>query len=77
MEGTKRNHNKQQVEIADLIDKGVANAVERRQSTPYSETFLLELSDEHTAKITGGIGNKLDIPVHTCGMVSCERDILF
>ena len=43
-----------QVEISELINKAVVNAVERRQNASDSENSLLDVSDEYAGKITGG-----------------------
>jgi hypothetical protein len=42
--------NKAKIEIADLIDQSVSNAVARRQQVMESEEFEVDLSDENQIK---------------------------
>ena len=49
-----------QIEISDLINESVANAVERRQSGSDSKEFMTELSDDEAKRTLGGI-NQLPI----------------
>lgn len=49
-----------QIEIKDLIDSSIANAVERRNSGSDSKEFLSELSDNE-AKLTKGGINIIDV----------------
>jgi flagellar biosynthesis regulator FlaF len=54
MEANKRKHNSQ-VEINDLIDDAVNNALARRKEALGSEDALLAVSDEEAKNIAGGI----------------------
>lgn len=54
MEANKRKHNSQ-VEINDLIDDAVNNALARRNEALGSEDALLAVSEEEAKNIAGGI----------------------
>ena len=56
MERKKKNSNIQ-LEINNLIDDAVNNAVARRNPDQDSEDALLTLSDEEMANVAGGIAN--------------------
>lgn len=50
-----------QIEINDLIDDAVKNAVTRRNEVLDSEEALLSMSDEEAKSVTGGVGIILGI----------------
>ena len=58
MNTTQRNY-RGQVEINDLIDEAVNNAVARRNQVMNSQDALSALSDEQAGSITGGQESKL------------------
>lgn len=55
-----------QIEISDLINESVANAVERRKSDLDSKEFMTELSDDEAKRTLGGISRlPIEPPVIT------------
>ncbi|MEA5603407.1 hypothetical protein [Nostoc sp. UHCC 0252] len=58
-----RNNSKIQLEINNLIDDAVNNAVARRNPVEDSEDALQSLSNEEIANVAGGIGLKYPIIV--------------
>ncbi|MBW4616938.1 MAG: hypothetical protein KME21_27575 [Desmonostoc vinosum HA7617-LM4] len=46
---------RQKIEISDLLDQAVENALARRNSALHSEDDLLSLSDAETTNIAGGL----------------------
>ncbi|MEH1764917.1 MAG: hypothetical protein V7L27_13740 [Nostoc sp.] len=54
MEAKERKYNSQ-IEINDLIDDAVKNAVTRRNEVLDSEEALLSMSDEEAKNVAGGI----------------------
>ena len=78
MEGKERKYNSQ-IEINDLIDGAVKNAMTRRNEVLDSEETLLSMSDEEAKGVTGGesklvptIVGKIFIPVVTVGLLAPE-----
>jgi hypothetical protein len=67
-----KRQNKAQIQITDLIDESVNNAVARRQHALESEGFEIDLSDnknQDCSQIKGGIqSNKLP-PIPTIGLI--------
>ncbi|MDJ0842828.1 hypothetical protein [Crocosphaera sp.] len=60
-----------QIDITDLIEESVENALSRRQQGLDLEDDLLEVSNDNARILKGGF--------HTCGMVGCDdplKDIL-
>ncbi|MBN3949505.1 MAG: hypothetical protein V7K14_14135 [Nostoc sp.] len=55
MEAKERKYNSQ-IEINDLIDDAVKNAVTRRNEVLDSEEALLSMSDEEAKSVAGGVG---------------------
>lgn len=53
-----------QINIGDLIEESVENAVSRRQQNSDLEDDLLEVSNEDTKTLRGGL--------HICGYVQCD-----
>jgi hypothetical protein len=77
MEAKERNYNSQ-IEISDLIDDAVKNAVTRRNEVLNSEEALLSMSDEEAKSVSGGesklvpiILGKIFIPI-TIGLVATD-----
>lgn len=77
MEAKERKYNSQ-IEISDLIDDAVKNAVARRNEVLDSEETLLSMSDEEAKSVAGGesklvpiILGKIFIPT-TIGLVATE-----
>ncbi|MCC5617689.1 hypothetical protein LC605_21875 [Nostoc sp. CHAB 5836] len=74
MEGKERKYNSQ-LEISDLIDGAVKNAMTRRNEVLDSEETLLSMSDEEAKSVTGGISLNPTIvwkpftPVVTAGII--------
>jgi hypothetical protein len=60
--------NKAQIQITDLIDESVDNAVARRQQAMGSEGFEIDLSDgknQDCSQIRGGV----KFPIRTVGLI--------
>ena len=77
MEAKERKYNNQ-IEINDLIDDAVKNAVTRRNEVWDSEEALLAMSDEESKSVAGGVSKlvptilgKIFIPV-TIGLVATD-----
>ncbi len=77
MEAKERKYNIQ-IEINDLIDDAVKNAVTRRNEVLNSEEALLSMSDEEAKSVSGGesklvpiILGKVFIPI-TIGLVAAD-----
>lgn len=77
MEAKERKYNNQ-IEINDLIDDAVKNAVTRRNEVLDSEEALLAMSDEESKSVAGGVSKlvptilgKIFIPV-TIGLVATD-----
>jgi hypothetical protein len=62
MKGNK-NNSKIQLEISNLIDNAINNAVARRNPDQDSEDSLFTLSDEETANVAGGFEVVSGLPV--------------
>ncbi|MEH2063939.1 MAG: hypothetical protein V7K50_17015 [Nostoc sp.] len=82
MEGKERKYNSQ-IEINDLIDGAVKNAMTRRNEVLDSEETLLSMSDEEAKSVTGGalklaptILGKIVIPV-IIGLVATDPNALY
>jgi hypothetical protein len=58
------------LEINDLIDDAVKNAVERRNQSLDSEDALLALSDTEATNVAGGIA----LPIITTGIIYQEPE---
>jgi hypothetical protein len=71
MEVNKKNSNTQ-LEINNLIDDAVNNAVARRNSAEDSEDTLLNLSNEEMANVAGGLALKYPIIV---GLIALPLEI--
>ncbi|MEH1819596.1 MAG: hypothetical protein V7L22_03095 [Nostoc sp.] len=78
MEAKERKYNIQ-IEINDLIDDAVKNAVTRRNEALNSEESLLLISDEEAKSVAGGesklvpiILGKIFIPPITIGLVAVD-----
>jgi hypothetical protein len=76
MESKERKYNSQ-IEISDLIDGAVKNAMTRRNEVLDSEETLLSMSDEEAKSVTGGVSNlntaivwKPFPPVVTVGIIA-------
>ncbi|WP_138498539.1 hypothetical protein [Nostoc sp. PA-18-2419] len=69
-----RKNSNMRLEINNLIDDAVNNAVARRNLGEDSEDTLLNLSDEETAKVEGGIASVslVKIPI-ICGLIALPR----
>lgn len=69
---SKFNH----IEIKDLIDGSVANAIERKKIGLDSNEYLIELSEKESKNIIakGNIsGNSITSGMITCGMICPEE----
>jgi hypothetical protein len=66
MEAKERKYNSQ-IEINDLIDDAVKNAVTRRNEALDSEEALLSMSDEEAKSVAGGASALL--PVRSCPII--------
>ncbi|MDF5708073.1 MAG: hypothetical protein PUP90_10435 [Nostoc sp. S4] len=66
-----RKNSNIRLEINNLIDDAVSNAVARRNLGEDSEDALLNLSDEETANVEGGIASVslVRIPI-ICGLIA-------
>ncbi|MFN6537175.1 MAG: hypothetical protein RM021_012500 [Nostoc sp. EkiNYC01] len=62
------------LEINNLIDDAVNNAVARRNLGEDSEDALLSLSDEETANVAGGLASVslLRVPI-ICGLIALPQ----
>ncbi|MFW9262721.1 hypothetical protein A4S05_16960 [Nostoc sp. KVJ20] len=77
MEAKEKKYNSQ-IEISDLIDDAVKNAVARRNEVLDSEETLLSMSDEEARSVAGGVSKlvpvilgKFPIPT-TIGLIATE-----
>ncbi|MEH2245630.1 hypothetical protein [Nostoc sp.] len=86
MKRNKKNSNIQ-LDISNLIDNAVNNALTRRNPNHDSEDALLTLSDEEMANVAGGFATvtKLDptiaggIPVREpiiCGLIAQDQNLI-
>lgn len=73
MDGNQRKY-KGQVEINDLINDAVKNAVFRRNEVIDSEDALSALSNEEAGSIVGGI-TKATEPIQV-GLIACDPPIV-
>lgn len=80
MEAKERKYHSQ-IEVNDLIDDAVKNAVTRRNEVLDSEAALLSMSDEEAKSVSGGesklvpiILGKIFIPI-TIGLVAVDYSI--
>ncbi|WP_392534882.1 hypothetical protein [Nostoc sp. C117] len=73
MEVNKKNSNTQ-LEINNLIDGAVNNAVARRNSVEDSEDTLLNLSNEEMANVAGGLAtiSFVRVPI-ICGLIELPQ----
>lgn len=74
MEAKERKYNSQ-IEINDLIDDAVKNAVTRRNEVLDSEEALLSMSDEESKSVAGGLSKLVPtrlgkFPPITIGLVA-------
>ncbi|ACC81817.1 hypothetical protein [Nostoc punctiforme] len=81
MEAKERKYHSQ-IEVNDLIDDAVKNAVTRRNEVLDSEEALLSMSDEEAKSVSGGesklvpiILGKIFIPPITIGLVAVDNSI--
>jgi hypothetical protein len=85
----KRMYNSQ-IEINDLIDDAVKNAVTRRNEALDSEEALLSMSDEEAKSVAGGasallsvsscpiiLGKIFKCPIITIGLIAYPTDTLY
>jgi hypothetical protein len=81
MEAKERKYNSQ-IEINDLIDDAVKNAVTRRNEALDSEEALLSMSDEEAKSVAGGLSKinpitlgRIYIPPTTIGLIAVPYPI--
>ncbi len=73
MDGNQRKY-RNQLEINDLIDDAVKNAVFRRNEVIDSEDALSALSEDEAGSIAGGITKPIE-PI-LLGIIACEPPII-
>jgi hypothetical protein len=67
-----KHPNKAQIQITDLIDESIENAISRRQHALESEGFEIDLSDNKNqdySQIKGGIQSVKLPPIPTIGLI--------
>lgn len=79
MERNKKNSDIQ-LDISNLIDNAVNNAVARRNPDQDSEDALLTLSDEEMANVAGGIAKiavagGFPVPI-ICGLIAQDQNLI-
>jgi hypothetical protein len=75
MDANQRNY-KGQLEINDLIDDAVKNAVFRRNEVIDSEDALSALSNDEAGSIAGGITKPIPIEPISLGIIAYEPPII-